>query len=82
MPVFPALGHLNLYFRHPVVLVFIKREINCRTQLVDVVSLMWQYVSTPKGHLQASGVKYIKGTVYHCIQFLLRFYTSGLNMNL
>jgi len=66
MPVFPAVGHLNLYFCHHVVLVFINREINCHTQLVDV-SLMWQYVSTPKGHLQASGIKYIKGTVYHCV---------------
>ena len=75
VPVYACLsvsGTPYFVFCHPVLLVFfIKRDINWRTQLIDVVSLMWQYVSTPKGHLQASGIKYIKGTVYHCIQFLL-----------
>ena len=39
------------------------------TQLVNVMSLIWQHVSTSEGHLQASSIKYIKGIVYNCITF-------------
>jgi hypothetical protein len=35
-------------------------------QLVYVISLMQQHVLTSKGHLQASGIKYIKVNLYNC----------------
>jgi hypothetical protein len=40
------------------------------TQLVSVISLIWQHVSTSEGHLQASNTKYIKGILYNFIKFL------------
>jgi hypothetical protein len=36
-------------------------------QLVSVMSLIWQHVSTLEGYLQASSIKYIKGIVYNCV---------------
>jgi hypothetical protein len=39
------------------------------TQLVSVVPLIWQHVSTSQGHLQASSIRYTKGIVYNCIKF-------------
>jgi hypothetical protein len=39
------------------------------TQLITVISLIWQHVSTSEGHLQASSKKYIKGIVYNFIKF-------------
>jgi hypothetical protein len=43
------------------------REINLlSTQLVDVIPLMWQHVSTSKCHLQAGGIKYVKGILPIC----------------
>jgi len=39
-------------------------------QLVSVIPSIWQHVSTPDGHLQASSIKYIKGSVDSCIQML------------
>lgn len=38
-------------------------------QLVIIMSLLSQNVSIPKGHLQASHIKYIKGSTYNCIKF-------------
>ena len=37
-----------------------KRNKMTSTQLVYVTALMWQHVSTSKGHLQADGVIYIR----------------------
>ena len=36
------------------------------TQLVSVMSVIWQHVSTSEGHLQASSINNIKGIVYNC----------------
>jgi len=48
-------------------------------QLESVTSLIWQHVSTSKGLLQASSIKYTKGIYNNFIQFrmiqnLLRLY--------
>lgn len=40
------------------------------TQLVYVTSLMWQQVSTSKGHLQVCGIKYIKEMYTTIIMFI------------
>jgi hypothetical protein len=37
------------------------------TQLFIVIVLMWRHVSTSEDHLQSSGTKYIKRTLYNCI---------------
>jgi hypothetical protein len=34
------------------------------TQLVYVLSLMWQRVSISKDYIQASGIKYLKGNTF------------------
>jgi hypothetical protein len=39
------------------------------TQLVYVISLMWQHVSTSEGHLHASGIKHIEGNYAIVIMF-------------
>jgi hypothetical protein len=39
------------------------------TQLVSVISLIWQRVSTSEGHLQVSSIKYIKGIVCCFVTF-------------
>jgi len=38
-------------------------------QLVVIISLIWQLLSTTKIHLQASSREYVKGTIYRCIKF-------------
>jgi len=38
-------------------------------QLGYVVLLIWQHLSTSKGHLQASDINYIKRNVYNLILF-------------
>jgi hypothetical protein len=38
-------------------------------QLVVIISLIWQLVSTREVHLQASSRKYVKETIYRCIKF-------------
>jgi len=38
-------------------------------QLVVIIALIWQLVSTTKVHLQASSRKYVKETIYRCIKF-------------
>jgi len=35
------------------------------TQLLNVISIVRQHVSTSKGNHQASGTKYIKGNMYN-----------------
>jgi len=34
------------------------------TRLVYVISLMWQHISTPKGHFRGSGISYMKGNIF------------------
>ena len=48
------------------VIVFNKWSKTPATQRVYGVSLLPQHVSTSRGHLQASGMKYIKGNIYNC----------------
>jgi len=38
-------------------------------QIVVIIFLIWQVVSTTNVHLQAGSREYVKGTVYHCIKF-------------
>ena len=39
------------------------------TQIVDVLPLIWQHVSTSEGHLQVSSMKYTKELCINCIKF-------------
>ena len=43
-----------------------KRNKKPTTQLVYVTSLMWQHVLTSKGHLQSTGIKYMRKNVNNC----------------
>jgi cytochrome c biogenesis factor len=63
------------YVCHPVVLDNNRRSEMLSTQLLCVISLILQLVSTSEGHLQASSIKYIKGIVYNCTQPLYKMYT-------
>jgi hypothetical protein len=38
-------------------------------QLVVIISLIWQLVSTTEVHLQANSRKYVKETIYRYIKF-------------
>jgi hypothetical protein len=46
-----------------------KRNKFTSTQLVSVLSLILQHVSTSEGHTQSSSIKYVKGIVYSCTKF-------------
>jgi hypothetical protein len=35
------------------------------TQLLFVISLIWQHVLTSEGHLQANGIKYVKANAHN-----------------
>jgi hypothetical protein len=48
------------------------------TQLVDVISLTWQHGSSSKGHLQASGIKHIKGNCTILIMFGIEISVSQI----
>jgi hypothetical protein len=48
------------------IIVLNKRSKMSATQRVYFISLLPQCVSTSKGHIQDSGIKYIKGSIYSC----------------
>ena len=62
-----------IYVYHSIVLDLMTRRIKLpSTQLVSVTFLIWQHVSTSKGHFLASGIKYIQEIVCSCIEFKIQ----------